>query len=64
MRNNSREIISNLDQRFKRRFRLKIIYHIFVEIDHEIISRVILLPCPEKSVVRLTDRPAMTYHRC
>ena len=62
--------------------------HTFVEIDHEIISTVILLPsadsfkkgccqlqakvcaritgyplvqaCPEKSVVRWTDRPAMT----
>ena len=62
--------------------------HTFVEIDHEIISTVILLPstesfkkgccqlqakvcarstgellvqaCPGKSVVRLTDRPAMT----
>ena len=60
--------------------------HTFVEIDHEIISTVILLPsadalkkvvvnykrkyvhkllinvqaCPEKSVVRGTDRPAMT----
>ena len=63
-------------------------YHTFVEIDHEIISTVILLPsaesckkgccqlqakvcarstgkllvhaCPGKSVVRWTDRPAMT----
>ena len=38
--------------------------HTFVEIDHEIISRVILLPsaesCPGKSMVEWTDRPAMT----
>ena len=67
-------------------------YHTFVEIDHEIISTVILLPsadlfkkgccqlqakvcaqitgkplaqaCPGKSVVKWTDRPAMTIAAC